>query len=169
MKILAIYQGTAYFNFIESLNSEVTKTQYTYALKEFLNHNRLSCPDDILSIPLDSLEELIKRYLVYKLKEKKSPSHARTSLSALKHFCTMNKIKLDWNLLKPFQGKVKSKKYSTGDVDDAYTHDQIHKLLSICNLRQKAMVLIYASTGIRLAALPPLKLRHIKKIDTLYV
>ncbi len=143
MKILALYQGNqTFFNFIESLNSEATKRVYTYALKEFLIYNRLSSPDDLLTVPLESLEALIKKYRVYKLKEKKSPAHARLSLSALKHFCTMNKIKLDWDLLKPFRGKIKSKKYRSEGDDDAYTRDQIHKLLSICNIRQKAMVLI---------------------------
>ena len=46
--------------------------------------------------------------------------------------------------------------------------NQINQLLSICSIRGKAIVLIYASTGIRLSALVSLKLKHIEKIEGLY-
>ena len=45
----------------------------------------------------------------------------------------------------------------------AYTTEQIHKLLDICDERTRAIILIYISTGIRLAALPSLKLRDLKE------
>ena len=50
----------------------------------------------------------------------------------------------------------------------AYSQEQINKLLSVCNLRSRAIVLIYCSTGIRLSALPPIKLRHIQKLGDIY-
>ncbi len=162
MKILALYQGKAYFNFIESLHSKATKRNYAYGLKHFLIHHKLTDPEQILSISLDSLEEMIKRYMVYLTNEHKSPSQARINLAALRHFCKMNKITLDWDLIAAFKGKVRAH-----GKDDAYLHEHVNKLLSVCNLRQKVMVLIYASTGIRLGALPPLKLKHIQKIDNL--
>lgn len=71
----------------------------------------------------------------------------------------MNKIKLDWDLIFPFKTKMRAR-----GKDEAYNHDQINKLLSVCDLRLKATVLIYASTGIRSGALPPLKLKDIVKI-----
>ena len=75
----------------------------------------------------------------------------------------MNKIKLDWDLIFAFKGRVR-----TRGKDGAYKHDQVNKLLSICNIRMKVIVLIYASTGIRSVALTPLKLKHVQKIDNLY-
>jgi integrase len=107
----------------------------------------------MLKISYNDLELMIKKFIVYEQKEKQSPAHARMSLYAIKHFCRMNKIKLDWDVSRPFQSKLKSKKYSA--EDDAYTHNQINQLLSVCDIREKALVLIYASTGIRVSALPP--------------
>ena len=163
MKVLTLYQGNAYFNFIESLHSESTKRNYAYGLKHFLTHHQLKDPEEILSIPLDSLEEMIKKYVVFLTTVHKSSGMARVNLAALRHFCKMNKIKLDWDLITAFKGKGRIK-----GKDKAYDHEDIHKLLSVCSIRLKVIVLIYASTGIRSAALPPLKLKHITKIDNIY-
>jgi hypothetical protein len=121
MKILALYQGTAYFNFIESLQSMSTKRNYAYGLKHFLIHNQLKDPEQILSISLDSLEEMIKKYLVFLTQVHKSNSMARINLAAIKHFCRMNKVKLDWDLIFAFKGKIRNR-----GKDEAYIHDQIN-------------------------------------------
>ena len=65
------------------------------------------------------------------------------------------------------QIRTKSSKYGQ-ERDDAYSYEQINKVLSISNLRNRAIVLIYCSTGIRLSALPPMKLRHIQKLGDIY-
>lgn len=160
MKVLSLYKGNAYFNFIESLHSESTKRNYAYGLKHFLNHHHLKDPEEILSFSLDALEEMIKKYVVYLTNVHKSNGMARVNLAALRHFCKMNKIKLDWDLIAAFKGKPRIK-----GKDKAYDHGEIHRLLSVCSIRLKVIVLIYASTGIRSAALPPLKLKHITKIS----
>jgi hypothetical protein len=54
------------------------------------------------------------------------------------------------------------------NLDKAYTHQDLHKLLSMSSSRVRLIVLIYASTSIRRSALPPLKLKHLEKIDNLY-
>lgn len=59
MKILALYHGKAYFNFIESLQTVSTKRNYAYGLKHFLTHHELKEPEQLLSISLDSLEDMI--------------------------------------------------------------------------------------------------------------
>ena len=158
-KVLTLYQGNAYFNFIESLHSESTKRNYAYGLKHFLTHHKLKDPEEILSISLDALEEMIKKYLVYLTQVHKSNGMARVNLAAIRHFCKMNKVKLDWDLIYAFKGKARTKA-----KDKAYEHEDLYKLLSVCTLRQKLIVLIYSSTGIRSAALPPLKLKNITKI-----
>jgi site-specific recombinase XerD len=168
VKILTEFKGKAYFNFIESLHAEYTQRTYTYALRNFLRYIQLTNPEELLSIPLDTLEEKIKQYLVYLAKEKKVTFQVKVNFAAIKHFCRMNKIKIDWDLMRSFKARTKWVKYSTGNKDDAYTHGQIRSLLEVCNMRFKVVGLIYASTGIRLSALPPLKLRHLEKIGDVY-
>jgi len=166
---LSQYQGKAYDNFKDSLKTEVTQLVYTNSLKRFLTYNKLTKPQELLTIPSDTLEDMIKNHTIYLQKEIKSPSQAMIFQSALKHFCRMNKIRgIEWDLLHEFKGKTaKPTKYGQ-DRDDAYSNEQINKVLSVCNLRNRAIVLIYCTTGIRLSALPPMRLKHILKIGDTY-
>lgn len=167
--LLSQYKGKAYDNFKESLKTEATQLVYTGSLKRFLIYSKLKDPQELLTIPIDTLEEMIKKHSIYLQKEIKSPCQAKMFQAALKHFCRMNKIKgVDWDVLHEFKGRAtKSTKYGQGR-DEAYTHEQINKVLSVCNLRNRAIVLIYCTTGIRLSALPPMKLRHIQKLGDMY-
>lgn len=79
-KILTLYEGEAYFNFIESLHSKSTKRNYAYGLKHFLTHHKLTDPEQILTIPLEELEDMIKKYLVYLTQAHKSTGMARVNL-----------------------------------------------------------------------------------------
>jgi integrase len=50
--------------------------------------------------------------------------------------------------------------------DEAYTREDIQKMLQYAPFRTKAIILTYASTGIRKSALVDLKLKHLQKVDT---
>ena len=50
--------------------------------------------------------------------------------------------------------------------DRAYTHDEIKKILDVSDLRMKIVILLMASTGCRVGALPALRLRNLEKIDS---
>ena len=89
--ILSLYQGKAFDNFKDSLKTEVTQLGYTNSLKRFLTYNKLTSPQELLTIPTDTLEDMIKNHTIYLQKEIKSPSQAMNFQSALKHFCRMNK------------------------------------------------------------------------------
>ena len=151
--ILSHYKGKAYDNFKESLKTEVTQLVYTGSLKRFLTYSTLRDPQELLTLPTDTLEDMIKKHSIYLQKEIKSPCQAKMFQAALKHFCRMNKIKgVDWDVLHEFKGRAtKSTKYGQGR-DEAYTHEQINKVLSVCNLRNRAIVLIYCTTGIRFSS-----------------
>jgi hypothetical protein len=43
--------------------------------------------------------------------------------------------------------------------DDAYTHGQINRMVDVADLRDKAIVLLMASTGMRIGAVPKLRLK----------
>src|SRR5207248_8202176 len=52
--------------------------------------------------------------------------------------------------------------------DRAYTHDDIHRMLEAgaTNLRTRAIILLLASTGIRIGTVHIMRLRHLKKIES---
>ena len=50
------------------------------------------------------------------------------------------------------------------NTDKGYTHEEIKKLLDVANLRMKSVVLLMASTGIRIGAIPDLQLKHLHSL-----
>jgi integrase len=46
--------------------------------------------------------------------------------------------------------------------DRGYTHSEISKLLEVSELRMRAIILLLASSGIRVGSLPSLKLRNLE-------
>ena len=62
-----------------------------------------------------------------------------------------------------FLGESKKK-----NVDRSYTHPEIKSLLDIADLRLKVVISVLASTGMRIGALPPLKLSHLEKKGDVY-
>ena len=49
--------------------------------------------------------------------------------------------------------------------DRAYTTEEIQQLLAKADERSKVLVLLLASTGMRIGAIPDLKLKHLTKVD----
>jgi integrase len=52
--------------------------------------------------------------------------------------------------------------------DRAYTHDEIHRLLDIADERIRAVILLLASSGMRIGAIPLLRLRNLEKVSIGY-
>jgi integrase len=65
--------------------------------------------------------------------------------------------------IKMFKGE-----YTRKVVDRAYTHEEISKMLDVSDLRAKTIVLLMASSGVRIGGLPSLRLRNAEKIDSIY-
>ena len=98
------------------------------------------------------------------LREKKlSFNSISTRLNAIYHFYDMNDVSLNKKKIKMFKGENQRKV-----VDRAYMHEDIKKILDVSDLRAKTIVLLMAFSGLRIGALPDLRLRNLEKIDSLY-
>lgn len=72
----------------------------------------------------------------------------------------MNDIIINWRKLKKFKGK------HHGVVEDApYTHEKIKTLTDNASQRDRAMIMLMASAGLRRGALPGLRLKDLQRID----
>ena len=81
-------------------------------------------------------------------------------MSAIKHFYDMNDFtSLNWKKIRLFIGEI----YTTVK-DRPYTHEEIQKLLEKATEREKVIVLLMASTGMRQGAIHSLKLSNLTKI-----
>jgi len=83
------------------------------------------------------------------------------NLSTIIHFYTINDILLNRKKISKFVNTDHRRQFK----NTGYTTEQIHKLLDMSDERLKAIILIYASTGIRLAALPLLQVKDLTEVS----
>lgn len=134
--------------FRESIKSERTRTSYTQWLK-FYGLDKLSHD------PKVAQENLIDFIIECKAK-KMSYSAIHNYVSAVKSYYQINDIILNIKKISRFmpeQRKVRK--------DRAYTHEEISKMLKEADLRGQALILILASSGCRIGAIPNLKLHNL--------
>jgi integrase len=75
----------------------------------------------------------------------------------------MNDVSLNKKKIKMFKGE-----YTRKAVDRAYTHEEISKMLDVSDLRTKTIVLLMASSGIRIGSLPDIRIRNLEKVNNIY-
>jgi integrase len=112
---------------------------------------------DVKVIQKNIIDFLIYCKEIYKL----SPATIHSYLAAIKRFYDMNDIVLNWKKIKAYQGEF----YRVVD-DEAYTHEQIKLLVDNVNMRDKAIILLMASTGMRVGAIPKLTLKDLIPNDS---
>lgn len=154
-------QGTkesqAYFNFINTIKSQSTKELYENNIKLFMKFCNVDSFEDLLKI--DAQPNVIQ--YVMSLREKKLASNSiRSRLNPVFHFYDINDVPLNKKRIKKFNGEFTKKAR-----DRAYSREEIAKILNVSDLRMKVIILLMASTGMRVGALPSLKLRNLEKIE----
>jgi integrase len=76
----------------------------------------------------------------------------------------------DINIMTKKINKFKVENETCGKGNDrGYLNEEVQTMISTSPLRMKMIFLILSSTGIRIGALPILRLKHLKKIDSLSV
>jgi integrase len=130
---------------LDSLNSKHTKRQYQHHLKRFFNWQTSNKSDDITTEIINYLHGMKQEGLSY--------SYRNLALAAIKHYHEMHDILLNWRKIARFLGERKF------DNDlRAYTREEIQKLLDVASVKYKAIIMLYASTGMRREALIDIKL-----------
>jgi integrase len=150
-----------YFNFINSIKSDVTKHIYEYNIKLFMKFCNIENFYD-LSIMPNPQNQIVKHLMSLRERELSSNSIC-TRLNAIYHFYDMNDIPLNKKKINMFKGE-----YSRKVVDRAYDHEEIKKILDVSDLRSKVIVLLVSTSGMRIGALPSLRLKNIERIDSIY-
>lgn len=144
------------------IKSPATRKKYQSNMKLFLQHFDFKSETELLQFRENTkyLEGLIIRYIT-SLSEDKHLKYdtIHNKIAPVLHFLEFNDVGLN---------KRKIRACNVGDrsvrEDEAYTHEQIRKILSKCDIRSKVIVLLMASTGMRIGAIPDLKLKHLKEI-----
>lgn len=146
--------------FQESCRSEATRKAYVYYLNKFKNFYHLKDYDSMISMEPQKLQIMIEDYTMH-LKKKVSPNTLPTMIFGIKAFFDANDVDLKWKKIQRlFPEKIKR----TGEK--AYNKDQIKLMLELAkDLRAKALVLFLATSGVRIGAIPDLKLKHVADFE----
>lgn len=143
--------------FLSTLRADETRKNYGYIVPKVVGE-----PDAFLALaetrPLEAEDSLIDWILGKKGKLAGSTIYARTA--PVKSFLDFNGAGLNWSKLR----KVAPQAIHVGR-DRAPTLEELRKLLSVCSVRERAIVLIMVSSGIRIGAFDWLRLGHVKRLD----
>ena len=156
-----LLQGDAYDNFINATKTKATKQLYVHALKKFMADQNVEHVNDLVAWDPRLVDARIISWIVHlKDKEKLSGISIKAYLAAIIFFYAMNDIEPHRKKI----GKYLPECYSHNN-DEAYTTKEIARLLEFCDIRSRAFVLLLASSGMRIGAVPDLQIKHLKKID----
>jgi integrase len=142
--------------FEESIKSEATRTIYKSNLKKYF---------DFIDIDLQEkdprvIEQKIIEYIISMKQKNKSYFSIRNHISPVLAFYKINDIVLNINKIVRY---IPAKKRA--NRDRAYEHPEIQKLLETVDIRMRAVILLLASTGMRVGAIPLLRLRNLEKVN----
>lgn len=152
---------------IDGLRSKKTKTAYTIHLSLFCKFYNTN-PDELVRLKLEQLKDI--KYVLYLKKKSKntagkpirgemSVNSIKTYVAGIKSFLEYHEISLPWRKIASYYPEEVTNDYRS------YTKQEISKLLSIANLRDRCIILLMASSGIRVCAIPSLTIRSLEKLD----
>jgi len=151
--------------FLMSIKAAETKERYRQRFNYFCR-NVLMTPQQVAELgskDVAALNNVIIKYIKF-LRDRVEKGEIRASsmtenFKPIQLFCEMNDITINWKKLKRLipDDRTKSR-------DRAYTTEEIVRLLEAADLRGKAIILILASSGIRVGAIPWLRIAHLQPV-----
>ena len=148
-------ESKPYFNFINSIKSKASKKVYQFHLNAFIQYWQLDSAASIMSLSSDELRDKIVAYFLQKKNFRRSTQSV--ALAAIKHFCEMNDIILNWKKINKFALNSDIPKLQ----NRAYTHEEVKQVVDYCDHRIRTMFLVLASTGIRIGAMRHMKIKDL--------
>lgn len=144
----------AYRNFIDACRSPHTCYQYHKAIEYFMSYLRV--PQQEYSKLLEPDPRIIQAniidYISF-LRKSKSSASIMMYLSAIRKFYMLNDISLNWERIHSYEGEHAE--------DRPYTHSEVQQMISHTSIRNKAIILMLWSSGVRVGAIPFMRIRDL--------
>jgi integrase len=143
--------------FFDSIKSEQTRIKYSSYFKKYLEITGISNP--LAEKDPRVIERQIIDFIIKMKKEGKNWGAIHNYVSMILAFYKINDIILNTTKITKFmpeQRKIKK--------DRGYGHEEISKMLEIADERMRVVILLLACTGMRIGAIPPLKIRNVDDV-----
>ena len=149
--------------FEQAIKSKQTKKIYTYHLERFRKWAKIETFEGLLQAPEKDIQIMIEDYVIH-LKNTNSPNTIPTYFSPIELFYVMNDVNINFKKIrKLFPDKVKR------GNERGYTREEIQTILNNArSKRNKALILLLASSGVRIGAISGMKIKHLSRIEDSY-
>jgi integrase len=165
---LSLYESCK--SWLDGLKTESTKKAYSVHVSLFCRFHHTN-PDELVRLKPEELKDMVIKYVLELRKKSKNtagkPKRGEISVNSIKSYLVGVQSLLEEHEI-VFPWKKIAKRYYPEDVSNdyrSYTREEISKILSIANLRDRCIILLMASSGIRVGAIPALTIKSLKKLD----
>jgi integrase len=146
--------------FEQSIRSEYTRRVYTTCLLKYFEFNSskkflMNTADPI------KIEDNIISFVNSMKKQGKSFSAINNYVSAICRYYRIQRVHLDTKNIHQYLPEFKKSRKNR-----EYKPEEIQRLLDVADERMRAVILLLASSGIRIGSIPALRLRNIEKVTT---
>jgi site-specific recombinase XerD len=159
---IKIDPSLAYRNFVETCRTTATRKVYIKALRYFMGYLRLppEAYDRLLDKDPKSIQMDICDFITF-MKKDHSSATVTLYIAALNKFFTMNDIlSLNWKKIHSFEGEKEKQ-----TEDRPYTHSEIRTLIGHASLRDKSIILLMSSAGLRVSGVAGLRVKDLEPVD----
>ena len=154
----AISKEAPFLEFQSALRSAATRRYYPFALARYMRFHNFRSTYELINRDPKMIQADIAQYILSD--NTVSRITMQTYVAVIKCFYIQNDIlNINWKKLKGKLGTVEKKHH-----DQAYSIEQIRQILEqgCTDLRSKAIILLLASSGLRIGALAGLLIKHMQ-------
>ena len=159
------FQGDRIYQVTDGLKSNYTKRDYSRLCIQTILEKR--CQTQDLQVLLDYKPKVIEQMVIGYVEMLRDKGRTSKTIylhcSAIFHFFEMNDMVLNRGKITRFIPPDESPNHLNSDK--AYTLEQIGRILDSCDVREKAVILLMASTGMRIGAIPGLRVGNLTSIQ----
>lgn len=158
---------SAYQNFTDALDQQSPETKRTYleSFRLWLKFNNAKDADTLELHDPPSIQQKIKDFMQDLRENNTSYSTANKAFWAVRKFYAANQVMINWDWVELF----KPKRGPSEQDDRPYTKHEvlisINKADHLKDLRSKAAIMIMATGGVRIGALPDIRVRDLEYLS----
>ena len=151
----------SYLLFENSIHSKHTLLQYRTQLDRFIIFFKLKDYDSLTRMNPKMLQQMVEDYVMMLKSKGLRRNTIYSPISAIQLFCETNDIIINWKKIKRLLPR-QEKPLGSG----AYTTEHVAKMIKFTpDLRARAIIHFLAATGVRVGAMPELRIKHIKEMS----
>ena len=147
---------------LEPFNIE-TKKVYITCLKKYFEFPGGMKVIDMTNPDGKKVENHIIDFVISLKKQGKSFAAISNYVSAVCKYYKMNDVVLNTNKIHQYLPEFRKAR-----KDRSHRYEEIHRLLDVADERMRAIIFLLASTGMRIGAIPRLRLRNLEKVESEY-